>query len=693
MKLGLNKFVTIIWFMLFVLSFHSQFPARNPGFIAVLFLTLLFWVIEKLIGNKWVVTLFQIALAFIYVQGMSPYGVTGIIDILAEDFIAIFYGRFDRVSALFSAVCCVIMAFLLQRIFLKKPGKNAYLIFTILGSAALIGISIYTERPFANLFIILGLYLVADRNVEKRYLTVPWHKVSVTILIVVLIFFIFGWTFDRPLQGIQTVEELVDSFQDTKGATSPNSGHGEIRESGYSTSDEILGYALEMDDTPVLQVTTDEPHYLRGHYRYVYNGRGWSEPPQIESELYFPTSLPISKKEGVEYTVVEGEVEVLSGSYNVLFTPGNTEAIYMDQNPTISISNFRELEINNRLSAGDSYRFVSHIANWDIEFLKKQQFRSDSIPEALQLPEGYENGPVAELTEEVIEGHEGPFNKAKAIESHLRNNYRYSLDVYPPEEGEDLVEEFLFTQEQGYCSHFASAFVVMARLAGIESRWVSGFNSGTLQGDHYIIKRENAHAWPEVYIDNSGWVPFEPTPGFVHHGVAEEEDGSLDDIDIDGQDDLENDDLDREAGHDDDSTDNGDEETKISSIIFWGSVILLISASSIGYYNAKRKDRNKSRELATIVLYNRLLTKLKFCRLGKKNSETPLEYKSRLDKLPGLPQSLLQKITSTFEGVYYGGQKVTDSQYQEIEKGYKNINLFKIIYYRAKKILGFKNRV
>jgi hypothetical protein len=53
----------------------------------------------------------------------------------------------------------------------------------------------------------------------------------------------------------------------------------------------------------------------------------------------------------------------------------------------------------------------------------------------------------------------------------------------------------------------------MARTLGIPSRVAVGYTAGRLRSDGwYSVLGKNSHAWPEVWFDGIGWVPFEPTP-------------------------------------------------------------------------------------------------------------------------------------------------------------------------------------
>ncbi|MDI3193445.1 DUF3488 and transglutaminase-like domain-containing protein [Pseudarthrobacter sp. AL07] len=120
-----------------------------------------------------------------------------------------------------------------------------------------------------------------------------------------------------------------------------------------------------------------------------------------------------------------------------------------------------------------------------------------------------------------------PFAKAMAIQKYLRSGeFTYSLQS-PVQGGYDgnglsVLADFL-TQKSGYCIHFSSAMAVMARLEGIPSRIAVGYAPGRTTGStvsvtgqgalpQYEVDARDAHAWPELYFQGLGWVPFEPTP-------------------------------------------------------------------------------------------------------------------------------------------------------------------------------------
>ena len=79
----------------------------------------------------------------------------------------------------------------------------------------------------------------------------------------------------------------------------------------------------------------------------------------------------------------------------------------------------------------------------------------------------------------------------------------------------NIADYFLFDLQRGYCDYYATAFVVLARLAGLPARFATGYAVGTWDGYNqvWIVTEAEAHSWPEVLFPDYGWIPFEPTAG------------------------------------------------------------------------------------------------------------------------------------------------------------------------------------
>lgn len=89
--------------------------------------------------------------------------------------------------------------------------------------------------------------------------------------------------------------------------------------------------------------------------------------------------------------------------------------------------------------------------------------------------------------------------------------FQYSLT--PPMLDFDSVDDFLFHTREGFCGHYASAFVALMRAGGVPARVVTGYQGGEWNpiGGYLIIRQSDAHAWAEVWIEGHGWRRFDPT--------------------------------------------------------------------------------------------------------------------------------------------------------------------------------------
>lgn len=113
------------------------------------------------------------------------------------------------------------------------------------------------------------------------------------------------------------------------------------------------------------------------------------------------------------------------------------------------------------------------------------------------------------------------YEHLKIVTDYLCNHYEYTLSPGKTPIGTDFVDYFLSENDSGYCSHFASAGVVMLRMLGIPARYVEGYyvpqSEMTLNDDgttSITVKDNMAHAWAEVYIYKIGWIPWDFTPGY-----------------------------------------------------------------------------------------------------------------------------------------------------------------------------------
>ena len=142
------------------------------------------------------------------------------------------------------------------------------------------------------------------------------------------------------------------------------------------------------------------------------------------------------------------------------------------------------------------------------------------VEEARRLPAGMDPR-VRALAEQVLGGEREPRAAAQRLEDWLKANHRYTLEL-PDGAVQDPLAHFLFERKAGHCEYFASALAVMLRSVGIPARVVVGFYGGTRNGDHYVLRAGDAHAWTEVYVPGEGFAVFDATPeaGRMSQGAA-----------------------------------------------------------------------------------------------------------------------------------------------------------------------------
>lgn len=163
------------------------------------------------------------------------------------------------------------------------------------------------------------------------------------------------------------------------------------------------------------------------------------------------------------------------------------------------------------LVAGDVFQIVSASPRFALEDLQAATSTEPGNPIYLELSDDVP-ARVRELAREVTSVATTPFETARALQDWFRREFTYSLEVQPGH-GSIAMESFL-DERIGYSEQFAGTYAVMMRSLGIPTRVAVGFTPGVDERDErQAVFGRNAHAWPEVWFDGLGWVPFEPTPG------------------------------------------------------------------------------------------------------------------------------------------------------------------------------------
>lgn len=306
-------------------------------------------------------------------------------------------------------------------------------------------------------------------------------------------------TFESPYQRVEA--EWQRFFAGVSGPS---------RLKGVSFADSIrLGQSPNLGERVVMVVETGEGHFWRGVTYDFYTGQGWRSTENERADKLILGYL------GREERIAT--FEVLVPHANLLF--GANEPVLANVPHQFQTGADRtysnSIRAVERRHASGRYSIVSSVSVADKQTLRRAP---TSLPDHikqkyLQVPTSLSDR-VRELARRVTAGQNTAYDKAEAVETYLRSNYRYSTTIKSPPLGRDPVDFFLFDLKEDFCEYFASSMVMMLREVGVPARMVEGFTTGTFDPTigRYVVREINAHAWVEVFFPQYGWIEFEPTP-------------------------------------------------------------------------------------------------------------------------------------------------------------------------------------
>ncbi|MBI2773577.1 MAG: DUF4129 domain-containing protein [Chloroflexi bacterium] len=316
--------------------------------------------------------------------------------------------------------------------------------------------------------------------------------------------------FEAPYQRVET--EWQRFFAGVSGPS---------RLRGISFGDSIrLGQAPNLGDTVVMVVDSPQGRFWRVIAYDFYTGQGWRTTEVDRAEKVTPDKFQLRER-------LDAAFDVREPFGNRLFAPNeplkaSIPSQFLVGDDRSFSSGIRALE---QRQAAAPYTVSASISVADKGSLRRASTTYTEIIRRgfLQVPSTLPQR-VRDLARKVTEGKDNPYDKAEAVESFLRTNFRYSLAVRPPPPGRDPVDWFLFDLKEDFCEYFASSMIMMLREVGVPARLVEGFTPGTFDPitGKYVVKQINAHAWVEVWFPGYGWIEFEPTPSETPFLRAEE---------------------------------------------------------------------------------------------------------------------------------------------------------------------------
>jgi transglutaminase-like putative cysteine protease len=275
---------------------------------------------------------------------------------------------------------------------------------------------------------------------------------------------------------------------------------------------------VQPENVEVLRLTTtgERPDYLKQVTLDVYDGTLWrtSDRPVPESQRVGeglpvpPGLLPDVDREAVEY-----QVEVSSA----LQSPW-LPLPYPAQQVQTESGDWRydapTLDVVSTDSTTQDLRY--DVTSLDVRPTPQQLAGTGAEPgrlsDLLALPADLDPR-VVDLAREVTADAVDPYDRAVALQQWFRQEggFVYDLTVAEGNAQDDLLA--FLADRRGYCEQYAATMAIMARAVGIPARVAVGYLRGVQeQPGLWVVRAQDAHAWPELYFEGVGWLRFEPTP-------------------------------------------------------------------------------------------------------------------------------------------------------------------------------------
>lgn len=317
----------------------------------------------------------------------------------------------------------------------------------------------------------------------------------------------------------------------------PRTGANALSRTGDAGATGFVGFSdsvtlgdvgrLQQSDRLVMRVRVEDAQpgtnkklRWRGVALDFFNGRGWQKSTD-EFELKRPatergffqlgTTEDLQRLTTQTFYVEPIDTPVLFAAPRVVALQGALPYVRQDVEGAVTTRPHFQERI--------SYKAYSDTEEPDEESLRRTslghaRFYTADTARYLQLPTKLDPR-IPSLAQEWIAkaDADNQYDAARAIETHLQNDFGYTLDLKAT--GADPLADFLFNVREGHCEYFSTAMTVMLRTQGIPARVVNGFQRGDYNNAAgvYTVTQREAHSWVEVYFqETNSWVTFDPTP-------------------------------------------------------------------------------------------------------------------------------------------------------------------------------------
>lgn len=276
---------------------------------------------------------------------------------------------------------------------------------------------------------------------------------------------------------------------------------------------------ISNDERVLLSYSTSAPvgDYLRLAVLERFDGTQWRAAPGVAASR--PPSGPAGGAVGTgSGPLADYRLDVGPLAGGTIPSPAGTVAVLNDWPIAWDQRTGLPARADGRTIEGSQISLVAAPAELeaaDLRLASRQPTAAGAQPpaETTADPEPIIGARLPGLAQQITQGTGTPFDAAVALQEWFTvdGGFAYSTQVAGGAD-EAALDDFL-DERVGYCEQFSATMALMARSLGIPARLVVGFTQGRREGDSWVVRGTDAHAWPELWMGTAGWVRFEPTPG------------------------------------------------------------------------------------------------------------------------------------------------------------------------------------
>ncbi len=382
----------------------------------------------------------------------------------------------------------------------QQPAKNRINISYIFLASCLLSSGIGNNRSpwfFVILFSLAAWALWVGRN--------PGHPAWLSLILL----FCIGGTGYIAQVGLQNLQETLEAkmmeliFPDGKGRDDPFQSRTAIGSIGELKLSEKIIYRIQKKEN------SKAPKYLRSSsynvYSSAYGKSTWYSSPRIFDSIQADSNktrwqlFPPAKNTPKNRIIINTRINSGKG---ILPIPFGTTSLANLPVETVELSKLGALHLTGASKMLHTEIQSSPALIQDTIFTEKDLLVPDTFRPMLKT-----------IMQDSRLLKDSPEESARMISNFLGKQFTYSLVQKSRGKQGNSLEHFLTSTYSGHCELFATATVLLARMAGIPARYATGWliDEFSELEQCYIVRSRHAHAWSMLYI-NGQWQLLDTTP-------------------------------------------------------------------------------------------------------------------------------------------------------------------------------------